>query len=389
MDANILRGTKGGGAEDELLRTLRASKAERIAIPEIALEEVLAQRVLAYDRAHKAMREAAEKLNAATHWGEVEGPQEYLPEKVRDYWRSRYLQLAEVLETSIDVHRQALVREAGVIAPCKIVGTDTKTGARDAAIWLTAVEHARENPTETVYFISNNTRDFGNGVDWPTQLAEDIRGMESRFFLHTSLGGVLPRFARKVTTTVDEVTALLSDPGRLENIARRSRLAHLKEVIEALQLRQWRATHTRYTRDSHAALSEVTKPRAYEIDGQVWYTATARWVIAHGLPVQDGLRYDLQSWTTRVMVSAAAEPGSVTILSAGDFETAGADDAVHFPELAGSFFDGGGLLPNFNQHIATALSPLLRVAELLRGADTDITPFHGDVLGDGPEAQEE
>ncbi|GAB3004540.1 hypothetical protein GCM10023080_082730 [Streptomyces pseudoechinosporeus] len=49
-------------------------------------------------------------------------------------------------------------------------------GGRDAAIWLTAVEYAREHPEETVYFVSRNTKDFGDGTAYPPLMDQDLEG---------------------------------------------------------------------------------------------------------------------------------------------------------------------------------------------------------------------
>jgi hypothetical protein len=284
LDANIIRGTKLGGPEDDLLRTVRLARAERVAVPRIALEEVLAQRVLAYNRAYAAAADGAEQLNIATPWATVKGPDEYAPERVRDHWRNQYAHVAEVLETSIEVHQQALFREANQLAPCKLVGKD-KTGARDAAIWLTAVEYAKQHPDQSVFFVSNNTRDFGKQAGAVPQLAEDIKGMEDRFFLYTSLGDVLARFGRAVKTTEAEVRSQLSHPERLEVLARRARLLNMKERIESLRsLLDKDGPASRLSQSARAVLAEVEDPRAYEIGEHTWYTATARWLIADLAP---------------------------------------------------------------------------------------------------------
>jgi hypothetical protein len=62
---------------------------------------------------------------------------------------------------------EAEFRESNVLPPCKAIvindrGEQVKTGCRDAAIWLTAVEYAREHPEKTVYFVSRDTKDFGD-----------------------------------------------------------------------------------------------------------------------------------------------------------------------------------------------------------------------------------
>ncbi|MFI9248165.1 hypothetical protein ACIGXF_37675 [Streptomyces sp. NPDC053086] len=61
--------------------------------------------------------------------------------------------------------------------------TFAEIGARDAAIWLTAIEYAREHPDEKVYFVSKNTKDFGDGTAYPYPMNEDVAGFGERFVL--------------------------------------------------------------------------------------------------------------------------------------------------------------------------------------------------------------
>ncbi len=86
------------------------------------------------------------------------------PEAVRAHWRNKLTELVEVLPTSETALREGMYREANVLPPASSMPHLTKPnkvlkhGARDAAIWMSAVEYARAHPQETVYFVSNNTR---------------------------------------------------------------------------------------------------------------------------------------------------------------------------------------------------------------------------------------
>ncbi|MGW3728328.1 PIN domain-containing protein [Streptomyces sp. NPDC000851] len=77
-----------------------------------------------------------------------------------------------MIETS-----ESALREANGVAPCKVNdgGKQTKTGFRDTAIWMSAIEYARINPEETVYFVSSNTRDFGDGTAYPDPMDQDVK----------------------------------------------------------------------------------------------------------------------------------------------------------------------------------------------------------------------
>ncbi|MEV7165859.1 PIN domain-containing protein [Streptomyces microflavus] len=157
LDANIIKGISLRGPVADVLRTIRAASVERVATPWIAVEEVAAQEALRYREKHDEAKAAVDVLRKATPWADVPHPKRWPAEHVRRHWREQYGSITDVMETSADAYKQAMYRETNLIAPCKTVnnGKD-KTGARDAAIWLTAVEYAAAHADELVYFVSND-----------------------------------------------------------------------------------------------------------------------------------------------------------------------------------------------------------------------------------------
>jgi hypothetical protein len=93
-----------------------------------------------------------------------------------------------------------------------------KTGGRDAAIWFTAVEYARAHPEEKVYFVSRNTKDFGDGTAYPYPVKGDLDGIADRFVHLTSLDQVVKEFAKPID--VDEDRCARSS--RVRRASRRS-----------------------------------------------------------------------------------------------------------------------------------------------------------------------
>ncbi|WP_457029306.1 PIN domain-containing protein [Kitasatospora sp. P5_F3] len=377
LDTNTIRSAKTGGPEEELLRTLRASRAERVGMPRTVLDELLAQHVLAYQRAHEASVSAAEQLNKATPWKTVDGPDDYDPNRVRQHWIERYQRVAEVLETRGPVLQLALTREAGLIPPCKLVGegkNQYKTGARDAAIWLTAVDYAKRNPTESVYFVSNNSKDFGKKIGDVPQLSSDIKGMEGRFFLHLTLGSVLAQFGKEVPTTEEEVRGLLNRPESLGVVTRRARLMQLRRRVEVPRINPvYLPFVARLSEEARATLAEVTTPRSFEIDGARWFTASARWLLLDeqtspaGAPL---LR--LWSWTTRVMV--APDSHDVTVLQA-DLPTDGSEeDRARFPVVEGSWTTPESSWAFFGDVVSRVAATISSSPGTLGGP-----AFHGDL----------
>ncbi|GEB57089.1 hypothetical protein [Streptomyces gardneri] len=85
-----------------------------------------------------------------------------------------------------------------------------KVGARDVAIWPTAVEYARDNPEETVYFVSSNDRDFTKGsAGYPSPMAEDVADLGKRLVHLTNLEELLETIAPSVAADEADVRGLL------------------------------------------------------------------------------------------------------------------------------------------------------------------------------------
>lgn len=327
LDANILKSTSLRGPAADVLRTIRAAKVERVVAPWIALEEIAAQQALIYQEKHMAAVAAMDALRKATPWGDIAGPREHDTERVRRHWRERYGEIADVIQTSPTAYQTAMFRETNLMAPCKTVNSGKhKTGARDAAIWLTAVEYARDHPEETVYFVSNNTEDFGDGTSFPAPMDEDLKGMEDRFFLFTSLDGVLEKFATDIQASTEDVRPLLDNEMTYSVVLHAARMAGKRRRFGSMPgTRLHRETgeagtvvNPRLFRPSTIRLGEVLDVSAREIDGHKWFTASVRWLLA----AQDGLGpltgepdRIAYSWQTRVLLSPTASTSKgITVL---------------------------------------------------------------------------
>ncbi|MFJ3274033.1 PIN domain-containing protein [Streptomyces sp. NPDC086776] len=341
LDSNILKGISLRGPDAELLRTIRTSGVQRVAAPWIVIEEIAAQQALLYEEKYQAAASAMDTLDRATPWTSVPAPRKADPERVRSHWRGRYGEVAETLRTSPTAYEQALFREANLLAPCKTVNSGRhKTGARDAAIWLTAVEYAQEHQEETVYFVSNNTEDFGDGTSFRPPLDADLKGLDGRFVLFTSLGGVLTKFATEADAPEDEVKTHLAAEGSRRSIAHAARRYARRKPnftgtvigggsgqMAEVQVKAWQDM-------PEAVLSSVRDIRAHEIAGHKWCTATARWLIyGHTRPGRDAVEGVVNaSWETRVLLSPTAPGEEVTILRTNQFGPLMLGDVADLPK---------------------------------------------------------
>ncbi|MFE9933639.1 PIN domain-containing protein [Streptomyces sp. NPDC005533] len=133
-----------------------------------------------------------------------------------------------MIETSSEAARRALTREALALKPAKRAG-DHSEGARDVAIWFSILEFLKANPAEKVCFVTNNTKDFGDGITYPYPVNEDVEGLEDRLTRLTDFNEVISAF----TTTVSGAYAEAAADDLLRSSAVRARVAQTAVEIPA------------------------------------------------------------------------------------------------------------------------------------------------------------
>ncbi|MFE5944261.1 PIN domain-containing protein [Streptomyces sp. NPDC056480] len=297
LDTNILWGVTLENSTADLLRALAAADIH-VAVPSVALEELVSQRTLEYVAAHESAASAVAQLQRHVPWGGVPSLGQADKERHREHWRDVYRRMVKVIEPSVEVLRTALFRESNVLLPCKRLGKGDKTGSRDAAIWLTAVEYARDHEDEMVYFVSANTKDFGDGTQYEEPMKTDLAGIEDRFFHLTSLDDVVERFAKPAELDEGLLPALLAREEWIELVT--DALSDYLPVYDPNDDSGWSNPSLLYTPlgdgesagEVHFASGWFDPPTltfdcvsdmtAHSIGGQDWYTATVRW-LASGL----------------------------------------------------------------------------------------------------------
>ncbi|RPE39004.1 PIN domain-containing protein [Streptomyces sp. Ag109_O5-1] len=323
LDACILRSFSPESSSADLLRAIRTLDAEQVAVPWMVLEELAAQQAIKYRDKFDKAAQAVEALQQVSPWPLKASLGECALADVRAHWRSKWRTVVSEVPTSEVALREAAFREANTLAPCKTV-KDVKTGARDAAIWLSAVEYAREHPDETVYFVSANTNDFGSGAPYPSPMSEDIAGLDGRFVHLTSMDEVAARFAEPTTVDEEYAVGILGSPMFRDEVARVSRetltlpvdgsfsctvatgLAGERVIVPALG---WQ-TH-------QVALGGVNNIQTYHIGDHAWCTAIVRWNL--GGAVLTSARPELTawgacSWTTSVLFTPRGAESLLTVL---------------------------------------------------------------------------
>ncbi|WP_228980148.1 PIN domain-containing protein [Streptomyces sp. DH12] len=327
----------GRGTGLDLLRAIRRSGID-VGIPQMVVEELAAQQALTYSDAYAAATKAMESLWKATPWKTTASLADET-DRVRAHWRNFYANLGEPLRPSQQVLEEALAREANAIAPCKRTGPEKrpiKVGGRDAVIWLTAVEYANTHKDETVYFVSGNTTDFGDGTDYRPPMDADLEKIRDRFKHLTSLDDVIAEFAQETNidrSKVEETCSL----GAVHDVVIRTAVDNWAMKYDVLSFGfaatafddkggyDTRATGWLDPAGVEAMPLSLNDIRGYRIGGHEWAICEVSWELGgwvlHGEDDEFGwvsTRYD-----TRLLVSA--ESGTAAVL--GDSEPRALDYA--------------------------------------------------------------
>ncbi|MFD8219488.1 PIN domain-containing protein [Streptomyces sp. NPDC059697] len=333
LDANILY--KGPDtATTDLLQTIRAAGAEKVGIPSVALEELVAQRVNPYRERYEAASAAWKKIAEDTPWPLPPSLPHVDVKRYAYHWRQRFEAVADSLPADVGILNEALTREMNLLPPCKLVGATEgnkghKVGARDAAIWLTAVEYARTHPDETVYFVSSNTHDFGNGSPYQHPMNEDLDGMEDRFIHLTNMNELVDLFTKKTAPDDEAVKAVLESPDTarlMEREAfRRMRSGHFRRsaltsarfgCFDADAIDQGPTVARGWVDEPIARLEHIGEAKAHSIGDHVWSSVEARWTLAGvaELRRRDERRMVVCSWQTRILISTTKQDAEPSLL---------------------------------------------------------------------------
>jgi hypothetical protein len=322
FDTNAVNLLPPGGVRADIIRKLRRSGHHRAAVPWVVLEELAAHQAKHYPSRYQTAVSALAKLREILPW-ELDSALEQIDlERFLDHWRSVYSEIFEVIETSGDVARRALAREAMALPPAKRA-KDHSEGARDVAIWFSIVEFLKAHPDEHVYFVTNNTSDFGNGTAYPYPMDEDIRGLEGRLTRLADFNQVVSTFAKEVSGEAAEAVAeelLRSDAVRervaqtaVEALESGTGFPGLGSSDAAVTWQSWLAA-------PEVELLSVNDVTGHEIEGDIWYTAEARWLLYGGAVSTDGTGAESVAcvWDMKILFSTNEEAESPTVLSGAD-----------------------------------------------------------------------
>ncbi|MEU3464643.1 PIN domain-containing protein [Streptomyces sp. NPDC006733] len=379
LDTCTIRSIGLNNNSADLLRAIKESEAERVGVPWVVMEELAGQKAAAYLEAWKAAILALEKFAKASPW-EVPAVGAGDANGVREYWRQRYGELVSVIPTSQTAFQEAMIREANVLAPCQLKGTASKplkVGGRDAAIWLTAVEYTREHPDEIVYFVSGNSKDFGDGESgYEHPMDQDLYGIEDRFVHLTKLDDLMGRFAQSTDVNEDLVAAACDRPGTDQVVV--GEAARRWDMLFDIHAPGFECTwasdegsHTGWAGGwldpggIKACRTSLTDVHAYRIGKHVWATANVGWELSGFtlLTEEDAFVHAVTHLETHLLLSLTDTKSALTVLRTK--KPRAVDHELEEPRQLVDFERMKAALSNLESHTAPVYSSL---EQLMRDA---------------------
>ncbi|MGA4967089.1 PIN domain-containing protein [Streptomyces pseudogriseolus] len=318
FDTNAVNQLSPSSPRADLIRKLRQSKHHRVAVPWMVLEEMAAHQARLYPEKYHAVLNSLAKLRAYLPWAPESSLEPLDLERLLDHWRDAYREIFEVIETSDAAIRRGFQREAMALPPAKRV-KDRSEGGRDATIWFSVLEFLEQNPDEQVWFVTNNSSDFGDGSVYRYPMNEDIRGLEDRLTLLKDFNQVVSHFTKEVSGADAEAAAA----ELLKSAAVRDRVAQTAMDLSSLtgfvglgdgeSMEEWYA----WLAEPEVELLSVTDVTGHEIESDVWYTANAQWVL-YGPAVDEveaPVGYIACVWSMKVLFSARDDAAPTLLTS--------------------------------------------------------------------------
>lgn len=285
FDTNALFGLRRDTQTFDLLRAFKHASSQTVGIPWMVREELVAQQVIPYREAYEKSESAINSLNNRKP---LNTPTANLPdleiEAAKEFWRTEYGEVLVTIETSGENAKTALSREAYYEKPAKVDPKGKKEGGRDAAIWLTVVDYLKNNVDDEVFFVSSNYKDFGDGVHFPSPMAEDIAGVKSRLHFLATFEEFISHFTEKIEIDAkhikeiisgfssDSITPIKEYANTVLNGDRFEGTRIENGSFDIIEWQNWIVPPT-------VVVNKVVSATGHKIADDEWYTATVDWLL--------------------------------------------------------------------------------------------------------------
>ena len=193
-----------------ILRAIAHQSGERLAVPQIVADEFIAHYQHHVEELLSGIRRNINKLRDLDRASNLtlmgSSPIEAIVTQHRDLLEIIF----EVLPLPEGAAETALRRELRREQPASTNWGKPGSGARDVALWLTAVAQMSED--QIVYFISNDEAAFGVGGNLHSDLAAELDGASGSFRYLNKIDDLLAIFATREATALAEFEWLTEDP---------------------------------------------------------------------------------------------------------------------------------------------------------------------------------
>lgn len=270
FDTNELLSLTMTGSVAAILQSIAAEAGLKLAISSVTEDEFRSERSRELQKAiDSAQRSHSALQRIAPYWKPPEFSYPSLDSLVeREMDRVRSVFTVLPLDGAHAV--EALRREAERRRPASTDLTRPGTGARDTAIWLTAIEHSRKSG-KPVYLVSADGKAFGKEVLDPVLITE-ATSKSAEIILYPSVAKLIDRFARRIEVTADIPELLASDS-----------LTHsIREAMAASTFIEASIAVPGEGVFSSAGIEALTLLKTfdihgYEVQGERWIAARSNW----------------------------------------------------------------------------------------------------------------
>jgi hypothetical protein len=256
LDANVVPREAGlDGLEFVALLAVAAETGHVVALPSVALVECVARFERDLRERHAKLLESVVAINKLVV-EKIAAPRLPILDLAVSY-EERLRARLEVLPLPDGAGEEAMRREARREPPAKNGGT------RDAAIWLSAVAAARA-VTSDVYFVSKNSKDFGQDA-LPPKLQDDIASFSGRFSYLSTTTSVIEQLAEY--REPPEAALITAQPALREVLTRDLEAEALQELPTLLEIRRDPEFDLWASEVRQLELVEAASVRRYRVGG--------------------------------------------------------------------------------------------------------------------------
>jgi hypothetical protein len=284
-----------------LLQAVAKATGHQLAVPGLVVDEFVARYEHsvkdAVDTAERALRAVRDLVPGA----KVQVPPLPAPSAAAMDSGQRLREIFQILPVPVGVASTALRREVVRQLPASTNWERPGFGARDAAIWLTALQAGAGG--EHVFFVSRDKAAFGDGR-LHTILEEEAAAAGTSLTYCTGIDELLEILAVKRELADDDdagiAAASIVRAAVVNELSRPEVLFEILDRIPALP----RIGGTS-SGDISLELNRASKSRAYFVNGRLWASGRMHWRVKKTFTRRDPSSRLIDEWVTRFQVSTA------------------------------------------------------------------------------------